>query len=154
METKTDKTPLVLAKVYDLSCCHSALGPESKLSPKSEAQHGLVPKLSHHSGKNLALRAKKQVHRTSLYIVHGIMCFSVKRSGTVFLSTSDINIFILHKKDSGAACRWPSAFVPKTRGKSGQHRALRYLTGRSPRGLARAEENNRRNLFGKGEKVG
>lgn len=30
------------------------------------------------------------------------------------------------------------------RGKSGQHRALRYLTDRSPRGLARAEENDRR----------
>ena len=32
----------------------------------------------------------------------------------------------------------------EARGKSGPRRALHYLTDRSPRGLARAEENNRR----------
>ena len=50
-----------------------------------------------------------------------------------------------------------SPFVVETRGKSGQHRALRYLTDRSPRGLVRAEEKNRlcpHQGSGKGEKVG
>ena len=41
----------------------------------------------------------------------------------------------------------------KRRGKSGQHRASRFLTGRGSRGSDSAEENNRLER-GKGEKVG
>jgi len=48
--------------------------------------------------------------------------------------------------------------VLDTRGKSGQHRAFRYLTGRGPRGPISAEENNRpvapRERGSKGEKAG
>lgn len=47
----------------------------------------------------------------------------------------------LQRKSSRTACRWHS--IRSAGGKSGQFRALRFLTGSSPRGLDHAEENNR-----------
>ena len=41
----------------------------------------------------------------------------------------------------------------KGRGKSGQHRASRFLTGRGPRGSVGAEENNRPFEMSKHQKV-
>ena len=54
MKTKTRKTPLVTAEAFGLTSCSSSLVPESKLSHRSEAQYGLVPRLSHHEWKNPA----------------------------------------------------------------------------------------------------
>jgi len=59
-------------------------------------------------------------------------------------------IVLLHRK---AADRLAAA-VSYGRGKSGQHRAFRFLMGSSPQGLDHAEENNRLVRQGKGEKVG
>ena len=65
METKTIKTPLMMAEAFGSTFCTSALVPESKLSHRSEAQYGLVPRLSHHGGKNHALCAEKPDFRDS-----------------------------------------------------------------------------------------
>ena len=59
METKTNKTPLMTAELFEPSSCPSGLASESKLSRSPEAQFGFVPKLSLHGGKNTALRAEK-----------------------------------------------------------------------------------------------
>ena len=51
-----------------------------------------------------------------------------------------------NKKISEPACRCSACVLPETRqrrGKSGQHRASRFLTGRGSRGSVCAEENNR-----------
>ena len=48
-----------MAEAFGSTSCTSALVPESKLSHRSEAQYGLVPRLSHHGGKNHALCAEK-----------------------------------------------------------------------------------------------
>ena len=40
-----------MAEALGLSCCPSALVPESKLSHRSEAHHGFILKLSHPIGK-------------------------------------------------------------------------------------------------------
>lgn len=44
----------MMTEVYGLSCRSCTLLPESKLSQKLQAHHGLVPKLSHYDGKNIA----------------------------------------------------------------------------------------------------
>ena len=49
-----------MAEAYSLTSCTSSLALESKLSRRPEVQDSLVPKLSHHGGKNTALCAKKQ----------------------------------------------------------------------------------------------
>ena len=50
-----------MAVAFGPTSCSSGLVPESKLSHSPEAQYGFVPKHSHHSGKNIALRAKKDL---------------------------------------------------------------------------------------------
>lgn len=47
-----------MAVAFGPTSCLSGFAPKNKLLHKPEAQHGFVPKLSLHSGKNLALRAK------------------------------------------------------------------------------------------------
>jgi len=47
------------AVAFGLTSCSSGLVPKSKLLHNPEAQYGFVPKLSHHGGKNTALRAEK-----------------------------------------------------------------------------------------------
>lgn len=42
-----------MAEVFDLSCLSRLLVPESKLSHHSRANHTLVPKFGHYSGKNI-----------------------------------------------------------------------------------------------------
>ena len=44
----------MMTEAYGLSCRPCTLLPESKLSQKLQAHHGLVPKLSHYDGKNIA----------------------------------------------------------------------------------------------------
>ena len=52
MKNKTIKTPLMMAELFELSCCPSALASESELSRRPEEHHGDVPSLRHHSGEN------------------------------------------------------------------------------------------------------
>ena len=52
IHTKTIKTPLMVSAAYGLMCCPCSLVPESELSYRYQAHHRLVPKLSHHGGKN------------------------------------------------------------------------------------------------------
>ena len=47
------------AEAFGPTCWASGLASESELSRRPQAQHGLVPKLCPHGGKNTALRAKK-----------------------------------------------------------------------------------------------
>jgi hypothetical protein len=51
-ETKTGKTPLVMAELFELSFCTSGLAPKSKLLRSPKVQYGFILKRSHHSGKN------------------------------------------------------------------------------------------------------
>ena len=82
MGTKTIKTPLTTAETCGLSCWPSSLAPESKLSHNLEFHPDLVPRLSHHRGKNIALRAEKPL-RKSLCGIHKNV-FLVFSSGDVF----------------------------------------------------------------------
>ena len=72
-----------MATAYGLTCCPSSLALESKLSRNLEAQYGLVPKPSHHGGKNhrpAGLKTK------SVYSQNTVRSgFSVERSDTGFL---------------------------------------------------------------------
>ena len=74
MKTKTIKTPLMMTPVFDLTCCPSPFVPESELSHNVEAHHGLVPKPSHHGGKNIASlknhspRCKTEVCNAQLFL--------------------------------------------------------------------------------------
>ena len=88
-----------MATAYGLSSCPSCLALESKLSRSLEVQYGLVPKLSHHGGKNHRADAlKNQVssaqdngnknlfNRRCLLFNNLVRSgFSVERSDTVFL---------------------------------------------------------------------
>ena len=47
-----------------LSYCPVTIVPESKLSHMATAHYGLVSKLSHHGGKNIALRAEKPLRKS------------------------------------------------------------------------------------------
>ena len=47
------------AEVFDLPCCSSCFVRESTLSHSPKAHHSLVPKLSHHGGKNSENREQK-----------------------------------------------------------------------------------------------
>ena len=49
-----------MADAYGLKCCPSDHAPKSELSRRSKDHHSFVPKLNHHGGKTIALRAKKQ----------------------------------------------------------------------------------------------
>ena len=49
-----------MAKLSEITFCPVAVVPKSKLMHTSTVKHSLVPKLRRYSGKNLALRAKKQ----------------------------------------------------------------------------------------------
>ena len=52
MKTKTEKTPLMMAEAYSLSCWSSVLVPEHKCSHGTQAHPSLVPRLRHHEWKN------------------------------------------------------------------------------------------------------
>ena len=59
---KQEKTPLMTAEVFDLTCCTSSYVPKSTLLRKPEVQYGLVPKLSHHERqKHRLYKPEKQV---------------------------------------------------------------------------------------------
>ena len=47
-----------MAEACGWASCTSYLVPESKLSHNSEAQYGLVPRLSHHGGKTTRFALK------------------------------------------------------------------------------------------------
>ena len=49
-----------MAMAFGPTSCSSGLVPKSELLHSPEAHYGFVPKHSHHGGKNIALRAKKQ----------------------------------------------------------------------------------------------
>jgi hypothetical protein len=49
----------MMAEAYGSSYCAFGLVPASKLSHRPQAHYGFILKLSHHGGKNTALRAKK-----------------------------------------------------------------------------------------------
>ena len=76
MGTKTRNTPLTTAETCGLSCWPSSLAPESKLSHNLEFHPDLVPRLSHHRGKNTGFSSLKNHF-------HNAQLFLVKRSGTV-----------------------------------------------------------------------
>ena len=61
MKTKTIKTPLMMAVAFGPTSCPSGFVLKSELLHNPEVQYGFVPQTSHHGGKNLALRAKKQI---------------------------------------------------------------------------------------------
>ena len=48
-----------MAVAFGPTSCYSVLVLKSKLLHNPEVQSGFVPKRSHHSGKNIALRAEK-----------------------------------------------------------------------------------------------
>ena len=75
MRTKTIKTPLMMAEAFGLTSCSSSLALESELSRRPEVQYSLTFKLSHHGGKNTALRAKKPVD-TRLHHLNAQLFFS------------------------------------------------------------------------------
>ena len=78
MKTKTDKTPLMMAESDALSYWPVTIVPESKLSHMVTAHYGLVPRLSHHSGKNLRFALKNQILKTKFCHVScflAIACF-------------------------------------------------------------------------------
>ena len=52
----------MVAEAYGLKYCTFSLVLESKLSHRLKVQFCFVPKLSHHGGKNIALRAEKSLH--------------------------------------------------------------------------------------------
>ena len=73
MQTKTTKTPLMMAESDALSYWPVTIVPESKLSHMATAHYGFVPKLSHHGGKT-----QKTIHSV-LYVPYnenGFLCFS------------------------------------------------------------------------------
>ena len=51
-----------MAETFGLTSCPSGLVPESKLSHNLEFHPGLVPRLSHHRGKNSENREQSQVY--------------------------------------------------------------------------------------------
>ena len=65
-----------MAEAYGLTCCPSPLVPESTLSHIAEAHHSLVPKLSHHRGKNHRPSDLKTFYNSAQQIG-----FSLKQSG-------------------------------------------------------------------------
>ena len=77
-----------------------------------------------------------------------------RKSGTKEKKWKDVGVlfsvfyYLCSAKAVGRLAAGDTFFINKVRarGKSGQHRALRYLTGRSQRWLARAEEKNRRKV--------
>ena len=70
---KTQKTPLIMSAVFDLARCSCTLVPESMLSHRPQAPHGLVPKPCHHRGKTpLSLK-----NRNSLCVYVVIILFTL-----------------------------------------------------------------------------
>ena len=51
-----------MAEAYGSSYCAFGLVPASKLSHRPQAHYGFILKLSHHGGKNTALRAKNRFY--------------------------------------------------------------------------------------------
>ena len=83
-----------MAKACSLTCRPSTLVPESELSHRLEGHHGLVPKLSHHSGKTMKTEERNNRVATLKIIKKLIskiikMFFSgVKRNGVLPLMMS------------------------------------------------------------------
>ena len=91
------------AEVYDLTCCPSGLAFKSELLRRPEAHHGFLLKLSHHGGKNTALRAEKhssQLVYSEIYSRgHGF--FSEAQRNGVF--SSDVVFCCAATSDDGGA---------------------------------------------------
>ena len=68
LKDKNKQNPAAMAELFELSCSSSGLAPESKLSRKPKARHGLVPKLSHCSGKNIK-KSSFSVYRLTFRLV-------------------------------------------------------------------------------------
>ena len=66
----------MMSEAYGPTCCSFGLVPESKLSHHPKDQYGFVPKLSHHGGKKLALRAEKGAANHKY--VQGTMMYNVR----------------------------------------------------------------------------
>ena len=80
-----------MAEAYVLTSCPSGFVLKSELSHKPESQYSFVPKLSHHRGKTIALRAKKQ-----------LLPYCIRYNGStmalaVFLVTQSVTRFFLTK---------------------------------------------------------
>ena len=88
MKTKTEKTPLMMAESVAQSYWPVTIVPESKLSHMATAHYGFVPKLSHHGGKNTALRAEKPFSWSSLDSkrLQVVLFFSEAKRNGVFSS--------------------------------------------------------------------
>ena len=70
-----------MAEAFGLSCCTSALVPESKLSYCSEAHHGFILKLSHPIGKNHRPSDSKTKNvQPAQYGRNNIQCFLVSEA--------------------------------------------------------------------------
>ena len=61
-----------MAEAYGLTPCPSGFVLKSELLHKPEAQYGFVPKLSHHRGKTIALRAQKLL-APLVFMIHGVI---------------------------------------------------------------------------------
>ena len=82
-----------MAEAFGLSCCPSALVPESKLSHRSEEHHGFILKLSHPIGKNHRFAKKPRLSDSKTknvqpeqYGRNNIQCFLVSVANGVFAS--------------------------------------------------------------------
>ena len=56
-----------MAETFGLTSCPSGLVPKSKLLHSPKAQYGFMLKLSHHRGKNTALRAEKPLRKSFVW---------------------------------------------------------------------------------------
>ena len=75
MKTKTIKTPLMMAVAFGPTSCPSGFVLKSELLHNPEVQYGVVPQTSHHGGKNIALRAKKQISQQITRIPRILLSF-------------------------------------------------------------------------------
>ena len=86
------------AEAYGPTSCPSALVPESELSHRSEAQYGLVPRLRHHGGKNIAYAEKQFFSYAPVYLkenVFNVFAFGdfKARSAAMVVMMDDENSF-------------------------------------------------------------
>ena len=58
----------MMAEAYSLSVWPSSFALESKLSRNLESHTGLVPRLSHHGGKNIAYAEKQFFSHAAVYL--------------------------------------------------------------------------------------
>ena len=83
-----------MAEAYGLTSCPSGFVLKSELSHKPEAQYSFVPKLSHHRGKTIVLRAQKP-----FFPVHCWFKYVRSRFSWFFLDEKDslkgMTVFVL-----------------------------------------------------------